>query len=65
MNNIPKRGEINAKEADPESSEVLAEEDVLQSLELNHVSWTNEMTYCTGFFILMSAVVAARSGLFM
>ena len=47
------------------SKEVLVEEDALANMVLEHVSWTNEMTYCAGFFVVVSAIVAVRSGLFV
>lgn len=59
-----KKGKQGEEEA-AEGKEVLVEEDVLANMQFEHVSWTNEMTYCASFFVVMSAIIVVRSGLFV
>ena len=42
---------------------IAKDKDPLMSMKLNHVSWTNEVTFCGAFFVIAFAVIVKRSGL--
>ena len=62
VSKIPKKKTNEGCEDD--SKEVIVEQDTLAQMQLKHVSWTNEMTYCASFFVLVTAAIVVRSELF-
>ena len=59
-----KQLEKNVYQKDGPNIDVVQHDDPLLTMKLNHVSWTNEVTFCAAFFILAFAVIVQRSGLF-
>ena len=62
-----KKDKTRKKNQEEEESDVdiIRYDDPLLEMKLDHVSWTKEMTFCAGFFVVAFAIIVQRSGLFV